>query len=471
MVELLISMVAGLAVVLSVVAMGRDATMNFHEEMKVASTQMTQRIAAQRLRADLERTGFMATGNMPRDPVVAHCLAAAAAPCTGQDTVGSTPTYIDTTREKGLVDLMSVRLKVGGSLSDPDVAAASGLIDNGGMNPDIIELAGNFTTADEFSASIDQPAGGCSGARIYLETKDPAVLRMLYVRDGTGTFDQTAADNAVRAAFAPVYDTTTNKTPTFGIRVSDSSLTHYQFVGICDQPNSIVVQDPVTSPTGLARAYIDTIRPLMTQDLGIGGIVPGGGAGSGAVVNPVQIVRWEIARRATRGGKVGAAGTTLDTAGVAALSTSRFELLRTWVPFNFGPFANVGADADCPRCVELVAEFAIDLKFGFSVMSPAPPLAPLPPPPPPYAINDYALDDTANNGPVAPSVLSNGTPQLIRSINFRLGTRTALPDRAVTLGGAPPHFLYRYQLAPNQYARARETVEEVFLANQTSMIY
>jgi len=458
MVELLIAMVAGLVVVLSAVALGRDATTNFHQEMRIAGTQMTQRLSAQRLRSDIERTGFMSTGNMLQDPRIAHCLHGSSGVCTGPDTIGTAPTYIDTTTETGLATLMSVRLKIAGSMAG-NVATYSTL---NGLTPDAIELSGNFTTADEFTASIDQPGSACAGgARIYLEPKDPAVIRLLYPR--SGVYDAVAAQAALIAAFAPVYDAANFKAPAFGIRVSDSSGTHYQFATICGAANAIgITTMPVPGGGTLPRPYIDTSHALMTQDLGIGGITPGQGAGSNVVVNPVQVVRWEITQRSQFGDATTSnRGKLLDTPNIEALQTARFELIRTWVPFDTAPFANVATK--CPDCLELVSEFPIDLKFGFSTLTPAGVLTS-------YNLTDGSSPKTPNT--IAPDT-GTATPQQIRSITFRLGTRAAMSDRAVTIPAVNPHFLFRYQISTttNEVARARETMEEVFLPNQASMNY
>ncbi len=476
MVELLIAMISGLAVVLTCVALGRDATTNFHQEMKIASTQMTQRLAAQRLRSDLERVGFMSTGNMLADPKIAHCLNGGTAPCTAADAVGVAPSYIDNVAETGLTTLMSVRLSIGGSNGVAPLSAAEhvnvktlSLLN--GLAPDAIELAGNFTTADEFTASIDQPPtgavnSGCKaagGARIYLETKDPAVVRMLYTR--SGVYDKGAAINALAAAFSPVLADPATVTPfSFGIRVSDNSMTHFQFATLCDQPNSIGIEDPLPPPLGtnLPRPYIDTLHALMTLNLGIGGITPGQGAASNVVVNPVQVVRWEITQRSKYAdATTSAKGSALDTAAIPALSSGRFELIRTWVPFNIAPFGNVtGATPACPNCLELVGEFPVDLRFGFSKLSGV-------------VLTTYAMDDAVVNATPAALAPATGTgsPQQIRSIFFKLGTRTAMADRDFGLGGASPTFIYRYKLSGTEFARARETVEEVVLQNQMSMGY
>ncbi len=55
LVELLVSLTAGLLIALAVVAVARGATSTFHEEMRLASAESSLRIAMDRLRADLQR--------------------------------------------------------------------------------------------------------------------------------------------------------------------------------------------------------------------------------------------------------------------------------------------------------------------------------------------------------------------------------------------------------------------------------
>ena len=149
----------------------------------------------------------------------------------------------------------------------------------------------------------------------------------------------------------------------------------------------------------------------------------------------------------------------METAGIEALSTARFELIRTWVPFDVAPFANVATA--CPNCLEVVGEFPVDLKFGFSTMVGG-------------VLTSYNLDDAATNPTLvttAPATTTAGDPQHIRSISFKLGTRTAMSDREFNITGFNPGFIFRYKINATEFSRARETMEEVFLQNQTGMNY
>ena len=125
---------------------------------------------------------------------------------------------------------------------------------------------------------------------------------------------------------------------------------------------------------------------------------------------------------------------------------------------------------------EVVAEFAVDLKLGFTVDDPAQPEAS-----PTKALvlgftstaadrNAWANRDITT---AAPSVAGRGSqgPHRIRSVRYRLTTRASTPDRNE---GLPPpggsDFLYRYKLG-TRYARARVMQGEVALVNQARMNY
>ena len=207
---------------------------------------------------------------------------------------GNAPNYNSTT--PGLTTLVSIRLKVGGSNLDPNVALYSSLPDNV-VTPDQIELAGNFTTSDEYTANIDQPPGGgtgnCNGARIHLDPKDPATIRFVD-NPRWHPLTQNAVD-ATFAVFFPGDERQCTRLINSGCASRTTTRRIYQFVAICDKVDSIGTELLADGTTGI---YIDTLTLLMTNDQGTGGIVPGRGAGSNVVVSPLQVVRWEVMRRA-----------------------------------------------------------------------------------------------------------------------------------------------------------------------------
>ena len=78
LIELMVSLIAGLAVALAVVALSTEATATFHEEARTAAAEMALRTAAERLRSDLQRAAYMSTGNIQTDPYIAHAPGTAA---------------------------------------------------------------------------------------------------------------------------------------------------------------------------------------------------------------------------------------------------------------------------------------------------------------------------------------------------------------------------------------------------------
>ena len=64
LVELMVSLIAGLIVAMAVVAPARTATNTFYDAVRVLTTEAAVRVASERLRGDLLRAGFMTTGNI-----------------------------------------------------------------------------------------------------------------------------------------------------------------------------------------------------------------------------------------------------------------------------------------------------------------------------------------------------------------------------------------------------------------------
>jgi hypothetical protein len=214
--------------------------------------------------------------------------------------------------------------------------------------------------------------------------------------------------------------------------------------------------------------WIDTQNTaiLTSRAAGTNGGVSGFAAGV-AWVNPVHVVRWEI---------TSATGTPADPepaqdqsilAGTpltpAVPDPAKFDLMRSYVD---GVNGNVIADTS-----ELVAEYAVDLDFAFSVDTSVNNLIP--------NVVTYGFEDPADNNPWALNVNTAGVaavqgPQRIRAVRARVVTRTAQADRNVTIpvgNYASQEFMYRYQLDATDYARARTIVTQVALPNQERNFY
>jgi hypothetical protein len=135
-----------------------------------------------------------------------------------------------------------------------------------------------------------------------------------------------------------------------------------------------------------------------------------------------------------------------------------------------------------PATMEIVSEYAVDLKFAFTVDSQIPASSP------PGAFLPganpllYLQLDSNLNVPWAPDVSlappSSQGPQRIRAVRARTAIRAATPDRIVNVTPVPATgqpYMYRYYIpgAGNglNWARVRTGVTEAALPNQARFFW
>jgi type II secretory pathway pseudopilin PulG len=485
LIELTVSMVGGLIIALGVIALSREASSSFNEEVRLSAAEASVRTAVDRLRSDLQRAGYMSTGNIARDPRIAGGL------LLGNSNVSATAN----SKFKGLGHLAGVHLYFGGSASQTPLSAAQAIAPPAAsasaapaaLEPDAIELGGNFTSNDQFVArNIDLPSGSCQ--RIWLAVDSPPMYRIL-------------ATSAPKTNFAAAFQPILQSSPTSG------SASSYQYlVRIADDTGRY--QYAATCPTATGGADSAPPSPWVDIDVsstlnGTGLLTPqqtattGGVAGLGVgriTVNPIQIVRWEI------GVPTALYSSTALTQLGAALNPSgdpnKYDLIRSFVD---------ATGKVVPESTEVVAEYAIDLKFAFTVDADTHTLGATDPNTqtggPVYQMLSF---DSPANGAWAPDVsqwlLPASTPllgpQRIRSVRVRLVSRSAIADRTSNIAPTPANpaaapsgstselFLYRYcagqitgdAAAPvmptcngSGWARARTVTTEVDLPNQAGM--
>jgi type II secretory pathway pseudopilin PulG len=458
MVELTVSLVAGLIVALAIAGLSKEATRTFNEEVRVSAAEAALRTAVDRLRSDLQRAAFMSTPNIQMDPMIATPL--------GQPNVNATvaATY------GGLLLLAGIHYQ---SAAAAGTTALNGLLlntVNAAVAPAIMDIAGNMTSSEQFQMQDWLGVGG-SCSQINLATTSPAIFRMLNA-NGAGVVDPNA-DIEMQNIFVPVAGSQ------FFVRIYDDS-GHSQFLPTCKTPPGSppkVAMMFVPSTTTPAPVVYVQGTPLRTTDTGTQAGI--GGNGSGKVyVNPVQIVRWEII--ASNNGGAGDKEPGQDLTGLGGLpieagatDPNKYDLVRSYID---------ATGTVIPASTEVIAEYAVDLDFSFSVdtgdttgTNPT--------------ITTYDFGD-ANNQKVAAQVKINTPgpatpdPQRIRSVRARLVTRTALADRSLNINAGAP-FLYRYCLnsagcpltaaaaaaTTPQWARTRTVVTEVALPNQMQAFY
>ena len=437
LIELTVALVAGLIVAIGIVGLSREATATFHEEMRSSAAEATLRAAVDRLRADLQRAAYMSTPNITRDPRVAMPIGAP------NSVFGINPGT-----GGGIVHLAGIHLISGGSAANAPLSASQ----VPALTPDIIEIGGNMTSAEQFDVQTIAQNGVC--ARITLSDTSPAMYRL----NAAGPNAQAAELNNI---FQPV--------PGFQfiVRLLDDT-GRSQFLATC----------PEVSPTGINNAAVPPIAwvdvalgvaPILTPQAtgNLGGVTPI--PAGRAWINPVQIVHWEITSAAAEPAQYQAALGMQSLA--AGIDPNKYDLVRSYVAAN---------GAVIPQSSEVVAEYAVDFKFAFSVDA-APPNTPGLP-----NMVTFAFDNPANQAWANDVFLVQGganMPQRIRIVRARIATRTAQPDRAVNVPVAnfgAEAFLYRYCMTAGacdtqdgtlRWARTRTLTTEVSLPNQAGAFF
>lgn len=449
LVELTVSLLAGLLVAMGIVGLSREATRTFHEEIRSSAAEAALRTAADRLRADLERAGFMSTGNIALNVT-------AGAPRIARPR-GAT-TNVPAAAAPGLQTLTSLSLNPNGSSVDLNGLPLSAQQPTA-LTPEILRISGNMTSADQYeiasyAANAQQ---GCT--RIWLVPTSPAIYRVI----GLPPYPATA-DADVHALFFPMGVPSSSQ---FIVRVVDTSGCA-QYLETCTATNGAGVD--ANGP------YVDISAntPVVTA-AATGNTCGVTGFGEGSVVNPIQTVQWEITMPSSTKDPEPAAYTNL---GVSSTDATKYDLMRTFVD---------ASGALVPNTNEIIAEYAVDLSFAFSVDQ-GTALAP--------NIVTYPFDDDAHNtvythpAAAAPLFQANQGPERVRSVQARIVTRTAQADRSVNIqlaanGGAnygTEKFAYRYCIqatgcpASNPtnalvWARTRTIVTEAALPNQAGNFY
>lgn len=431
LVELMVSLTCGLIIATAVVALSKDATSSFHEETRAATAEMQLRTAVERIRNDLLRASYQSSANIQTDPFIAKPPSQAT-------------NLADNTTFAGLGQLAGIRLYPNGSLAN--TTKLSSLNDNTKLTPDALRIGGNFTSTEAFPVrQLDaQGTGACNGQRLWLNMDTPSMWRV------RGTPDP---DATLRGMFQPVLG------EQFLVRVEDDT-GHYQYLPTCTGIATAGYSANGGSPTG----WVDVVNSGAFKVLTSADTATNGGAsgwGSNLLVNPVQVVQWEL-RPLDKGNASDLAYTPLITT-----DGLKYDLLRTYV----------NASGNLTAQTEVIAEFGIDLKFGFSADLGATGTTP-------RVLSVYGLSD-ANNAKIADDVTKGAAvqPQRIRSVRVRVSTRAATADRSASLIAPKANaqqdvYPLRYCIIPggctvgqNGWTRVRTTTTEVALPNQAKVFY
>jgi type II secretory pathway pseudopilin PulG len=468
LVELTVAMVAGLIVALGIVGLSRAATKTFNEEIRSSAAESALRAAIDRLRADLQRAAFMSTGNVQSDNMINRFV-------NNANNLPQVPVGFT-----GLRSLAAIQVGYQGSFQG---ATANHIPQSAKQNPpvapDFIQIGGNMTSAEQFDvAMILPPNGTCQ--QIMLSPVSAALYRVATAGIGTAAGSQQLSN-----IFAPVSSGGTANQ--FMVRLLDSQGCS-QYLATCPG-----MAAPAGVTNGQPFVWIDAVNtPIITAQQGVQTTCTLSGFAAGSAwVNPVQIVRWEIMStqdEASRTpqyvnglGNILQGNNALNNANVDPL---KYDLIRSYV--DAGTLGPIAATA------EVVAEYAVDLNFAFTVdtnnysLQPNPNLVSYPLDDGGISANTWAMDVSKLNPPPASPPTLVG-PQRIRAVRARVATRAAMADRTEYI---PPVmgqfgqqvFTYRYCINPSgcalagpqnveQWARTRTATLDVTLFNNSTWTY
>jgi type II secretory pathway pseudopilin PulG len=293
---------------------------------------------------------------------------------------------------------------------------------NNGITPHRILLAGSYASSEEFpirSFSVN-PAGGAQ--QIFLQVNSGAMARLGYL---TSTTQQ--------ALLASVFG------PGRALRMVDrEGMQHYAVVG--------AVTGGTNPSITLAPNPSITLRSGAAKQCGAKGFE------TGATVNVVNFIQYDVASMSANANYA-----KLFTLSAAAPGENqRTELVRTELDAAGAPIAGTQ---------ELVAEYAVDLRFGLTgitgVVGSNPTVGAIP-------VGQFtAFAGTAGNA------------QRLRAVRARLSVRSREPDREANVGIGPTVAagLYRFMVVPAQpgvppqFARVRTFQADIALHNHTRLLW
>jgi prepilin-type N-terminal cleavage/methylation domain-containing protein len=410
LVELIVSLTAGLLIAAAAFLLARNASTFFQREAGITAAQFASVMGMTRLQSDLRRAAFMSSPRPDIDPL--RC--------------GDTANW-----PQGLKDLAGVVIENGGSVArhgaDHDLSAENGL------TPDAIILGGSFSTTEQYA--VDVLSSGSGGGLLIQLQNDGAMWRTrLAAQNDDATLETKMLSIFRVGGFIRIVD--------------DEGRSGYGVVTGVDATGQKVQISVSATPT-LPTRNSETVCGCQ-------------GFCTGALVNPVSRVLYDLRRINPAQFPAYAALYQKGYHDVAAYHRGAPEVART-------ELVRVELDAlgdEIANTLELIAEYAVDLKLGVTAEVPQNPPTPVP------VLERYPIGHPQVYTLAAP-IAAGGTPERIRALQVRLSVRNADRDRdqALTLPNPPPDGgLFRYSLGQDRgFARLRTLITDVALSNQTRM--
>lgn len=401
LIELLVAIIAGLMVAAVAFAFSKSATRFFSQEARIASAQMTVQNGFQRLQADIARASFLSTPNMRRD----YDFHRVCAP-----NFDTWPTTLKT-----LTGLQIFR-------SDGVNTGARQLPD--GAYPDRIRIAGSFASTDMFPvASVE---AGVQGSIVTLNIDNGPIARAGLTEGNNARMNDIFKPGRI-------------------LRILDTD-------GV--QEFSVITE--ATWNTGsLPTIKTRDVIPIKGVDDPLCGC---SGMGIGTQASVISIVEYAIiyAKSLSGGNADIYKGTIFSEAGAAYGDDTRTELVRREILVSEQDPPAIQLDNN----VEIVAEYAVDLRFGLWVGSGS------------GVGLTYVAPGDIDTWMTIANAYTEGTapsgPEAVRAVEARLVVRSREVDRTEAIGStADGGYIHRFTLPDDAgVARARTLVANVSLPNQ-----
>jgi prepilin-type N-terminal cleavage/methylation domain-containing protein len=324
---------------------------------------------------------------------------------------------------EGLKRLAAINITQGDAASAPPQSHLNN------MAPDSLVLAGSFDTTEQFPIRY---AGGTGPYTVNLQT-------------GSGAFQRAyQASKAGSEGLADIF------------RVGR----YLRLVGPANQELYGVIDtvDVTGDPPSDVTITLDKTPALPTAGPGQCGLL---GLGNGWLVNPVSRVKYDVRSLKTNDAYKNLVASIAGTPDTLSGDADRTELVRVELD---------STNTEIASTLELVAEYAVDLKFGMRATTGVtagtnPTLDPR------VAIGSTLTTTYDTTADV--SVSATATPEHVRSVQVRLSTRARAPDRDTDLAafdglrpdGSVTRMLVIQGPPKSLYARVRNIYADVTLMN------
>lgn len=416
LIELMVSLTAGLIISTAAFMMARSATTFFQHEAGITAAQYSAMVGMARLQADLKNASYLGTPNVNIDPL--FCGNPALLPASA-------------TVHPGARDLAGVNIVSNGSFT-----AASGAIQAlwtaNGLSPDALTISGSFDTTEQFAAATVTPTAGGAYDVVLNFVNDGASIRTLRrAAEGGASFQDIFRSGRLLRVREP-------STGFFGIGV---------------------ITGVVVTATNVTISLAGAPSPLGTRQTQ--GNCGCSGFCGGAPVSVIARMHYNLrsvgafpayANLAQSASYLGAAG--YHKGPPPPNLANRTELTRIELDESGNEIA---------ATLQVFSEFAVDFEIGASYETvTAPGGVPV--------VRREPVGDTANTaryGAIGSTPGAGGSPDLIRALQVRLSTRAHRSDRDVGIPDAADGHPYRFDLGAEGFARLRTLVSDIQLPNQS----